>query len=80
MPENCTGMSQKLLVANHLLQHASGMEIDMPPCIHVKCQGKPGTGQSFAILILKNIARTSLKTTMCDVASAPTGCAATLIS
>ena len=86
-PENCTGMSQKLLVANHLLQHkcwlefnASGMETDMPPCVHVKCQGKPGTGKSFVILILRNITRKILKSIVCDVASAPAGVAATLIS
>eukprot|EP00957_Ditylum_brightwellii_P013127 992202-Ditylum_brightwellii.AAC.1 len=42
--------------------------------------GKPVTGKSFVILTLRNIAREILKPTMCDVAGAPTGCAATLIS
>ena len=63
-PENCTGMSQKLLVANHLLQHkrwlefnVSGMETDMPPCDHMQWQGKPRIGKSFVILTLRNITR-----------------------
>eukprot|EP00957_Ditylum_brightwellii_P036299 2748997-Ditylum_brightwellii.AAC.1 len=56
------------------------METDMPPCVHVKCQGKPGTGKPFVILTPRSITRKFLESTMCNVASAPTGCAAMLMS
>ena len=86
-PENCRGKAQKLIVGTHLLQHKKWMEyynspsdVPLPPSLHVKCQGKPGTGKSFIIMTLRNITRKMLKSNFADGVCAPTGCASSLIS
>ena len=53
-------------------------DIDIPPSLLIKVQGKPGTGKSFVANTVKNITRTVLKAKR-DEASCPTGCAASLI-
>ena len=42
-------------------------------------EGKPGTGKTFIIKTLHNINRIIHKSNLCDMASAPTGCASALI-
>ena len=81
-PENCRGVSQKLLIYIHLLVHYEWQNIhhEVPQCHHIKIQGKPGTGKSFVINTMRNITKSLFKSNKCDEATAPTGCAASLIN
>ena len=67
---------EKVRIAND--DDDDGMDIDIPPSLLVKVQGKPGTGKSFVANTVKNITRTILNAKR-DEASCPTGCAASLI-
>eukprot|EP00957_Ditylum_brightwellii_P097605 7432791-Ditylum_brightwellii.AAC.1 len=58
----------------------SPSDVPLPPLLNVKCQGKPGTGKSFVIMMLRNTTRKLLKSNLADGVCAPTGCASTLIS
>eukprot|EP00957_Ditylum_brightwellii_P025465 1925303-Ditylum_brightwellii.AAC.1 len=55
-------------------------DVPLPPSLHVKCQGKSGTGKSFVIMRLRNITRKLLKSNLASGVCAPTGCASTLTS
>jgi len=81
-PENCKGMAQRMLIFIHLYVHYQWFENgNMYPKSHlIKIQGKPGTGKTFVIHTLRNITRNLFKSNKYDEASAPTGCAASLIN
>ena len=51
-----------------------------PVSHHIKIEGKPGTGKIFVINTLRNITRKKFKSNKYDEASAPTGCATSLIN
>eukprot|EP00957_Ditylum_brightwellii_P121581 9271996-Ditylum_brightwellii.AAC.1 len=55
-------------------------DVPLSPLLHVKCQGKPGTGKSFVIMTLRNITRILLKSNLADGVCAPIGCTSTLLS
>ena len=56
----------------------SDVNIELPPSIYVKVQGKPGTGKTFVTKTLQNITRNIFQSNDRDGGSAPTGCAASL--
>ena len=65
------------LLVYYQLQHTN---YDRTQCHHIKIQGKPGTGKSFARHTMRNITKSLLKTSQCDEANSPTGCTASLIN
>ena len=87
-PENCKGFAQTFLIFLHLYQHflwdkyeegkKSDVNVEPPPSVHVKVQGKPGTGKTFVTKTLQNITRNIFQSNDRDGGSAPTGCAAFL--
>ena len=50
----------------------------LPPSYRVYVQGNPGSGKSFVIHTIRNIVRNLTKSMEHDLATAPTGCAASL--
>ena len=52
----------------------------MPDSQNIYVEGLPGTGKTFIIKTLRNMIRKIHKSNHCDIASAPTGCAAALIN
>jgi hypothetical protein len=89
-PENAQGQAQKIIIALHLYvmkmwieyweANDQGSSMPQPPfSAFVKVQGNPGTGKSFIIRTTRNITRQLMKTMGHDKATAPTGCAASLI-
>ena len=87
-PENCKGYSQTFSVFLHIYQHflwakyeedkKSEANVEPPPSVYVKVQGKPGTGKTFVTKTLQNITRNIFQSNDRDGGSAPTGCAASL--
>ncbi len=84
-PENCRGEDQVFLIYHHLLVQyqihlfQNGEIENRPPCAFVLVEGLPGTGKSFVTKTLRNITRKIHGRNSADMASAPTGCAASLI-
>lgn len=84
-PENCRGRDQTFLIYHHLLVHYQmdlfkrGEIQNRPPSAFVLVEGLPGTGKSFVTKTLRNITRKIYGRNSADMASAPTGCAASLI-
>lgn len=87
-PENCKGFAQTFTIFLHIYQHflwdkyeedkKANVDIDPPPSVYVKVQGKPGTGKTFVTKTLQNITRNIFQSNDRDGGSAPTGCAASL--
>jgi hypothetical protein len=84
-PENCKGSAQKFLIYEHIYYHyqielyKTGQLENQPPSLFTLVEGKPGTGKTFVTKTLRNITRKITGRNSSDMASAPTGCAASLI-
>ena len=85
-PENARTDGQKFIIYHHLFyqwlldQYDKGHLEQLPEMQNVLVEGLPGTGKTFVINTLRNMIRKMHKTNNCDIASAPTGCAAALIN
>jgi hypothetical protein len=87
-PRNAKSDEQQFLMHHHLYTHyaikiyennqPSG-EVTLPPMQCVYIEGLPGTGKTYCIMNLRNMTRVIYNTNAADMASAPTGCAASLI-
>ena len=92
-PENAQTEGQKFLVYHHLYHHklildytekqkngTLGNNEKYPPSQMILVNGSPGTGKSWVINTLRNITRLLHGTNGADMASAPTGCSASIIN
>ena len=92
-PRKAQGQSQKAIVSLVLAHLKKWLEYELdvetnglagatllpPPSLQLYVQGNPGTGKTFVIRCCRNICRVLTKRMDRDIASAPTGCAASLI-
>ena len=88
-PENAQGKAQHMLMAltlyylqNWLLYEEAAKSPDPlppPPSVRLYVPGEPGTGKSFSIRTMSNIARVVFKSNRASKTAAPTGCAASLV-
>ena len=87
-PRNAKSDEQRFLMHHHLYTHyalksykdnqPSG-EVTLPPMQCVYIEGLPDTGKTYCIMTLRNMTCVICNTNAADMASAPTGCAASLI-
>ena len=87
-PENADPDEQQLIVCQHLLFHYNkcnweeGHRRDpehLPLCENLFVEGAAGTGKTFVIMTTRNITIAVERRNSAEMASAPTGCAASLI-
>ena len=86
-PERAHPDEQKFIVFQHLLFHyrreqwkdLGEIEEDTHPSENVFAEGLPGTGKTFVIQTTRNISIAIKGHNSADMASAPTGCAASII-
>ena len=85
-PENCKTKAQKFLIYEHLYYHRewfkyqNGERNGQPKTLCTNVEGKPGTGKTFVTNTLRNMTRLLHNSNSADLASAPTGAAASLIN
>ena len=87
-PENARTNEQKFIIYYHLYNlyvwkeyfDTNNPELDPPLQSHLLVEGLPGTGKTFVIKTIRNMTRQILQDNNADVASAPTGCAASHFS
>ena len=87
-PENAHPDEQQLIVCQHLLfhfikckweeEHQSSPDL-LPLCENLFVEGVAGSGKTFVIMTTRNITIAVENRNSADMASAPTGCAASLI-
>ena len=87
-PENAHPDEQQLIICQHLLfyyqkwqwevEHQSSPEY-LPPCENLFVEGVAGSGKTFVILTERNITIAVERRNSSEIASAPTGCAASII-
>ena len=85
-PENCKTPAQIFLIYEYLYYQWEWSKFNnndtnvVPKALRTKEEGRPGTGKSFVTNTLRNMTRMIHKTNNADIASAPTGAAASIIN
>ena len=87
-PENARTTEQRFIIYHHLYHLYSWkqyLESNDPECVpplqsYTLIEGLPGTGKTFVIKTLRNMTRLIFRNNNADMASAPTGCAASLFN
>jgi hypothetical protein len=87
-PENARTTEQRFIIYHHmynLYRWKQYLESNDPECVpplqsYTLIEGLPGTGKTFVIKTLRNMTRQIFKNNNADMASAPTGCAASLFN
>ena len=87
-PENAHPAEQQLIICQHLLFHYNKCKWEdehrcdpdhLPLCENLFVEGAAGTGKTFVIMTTRNITIAAEHRNSADMASAPTGCAASII-
>ena len=87
-PENARTSEQRFIIFHHMHNlylwkqylDANDTESEPPVQSYTLIEGLPGTGKTFVIKTLRNMTRKVFKNKNSDMASAPTGCAASLFN
>ena len=85
-PENCITPAQTFLIYKYLYYEWEWSKFNnnntnvAPKSLCTKVEGRPGTGKSFVTNTLRNMTRMIHNTNHADIASVPTGAAASIIN